>query len=54
MGTPGHQKQIKAVFPPLQVPEGIDFLKLSAYVMDKYRLEIAGGLGPSAGKVRLG
>ena len=33
-----------------QVPEGIDWLKLNAYVMDKYRLEIAGGLGPSAGK----
>jgi alanine-glyoxylate transaminase / serine-glyoxylate transaminase / serine-pyruvate transaminase len=30
------------------VPEGIDWLKLNAYVMDKYRLEIAGGLGPSA------
>ena len=34
----------------LQVPEGIDWLKLNTYVMDKYRLEIAGGLGPSAGK----
>jgi alanine-glyoxylate transaminase/serine-glyoxylate transaminase/serine-pyruvate transaminase len=34
----------------IKVPEGIDWLKLNAYVMDKYRLEIAGGLGPSAGK----
>lgn len=35
----------------IKVPDGIDWLKLNTYVMDKYRLEIAGGLGPSAGKV---
>ncbi len=33
------------------VPEGVDWLKLNGYVMEKYKLEIAGGLGPSAGKV---
>jgi len=33
------------------VPEGIDWLKLNGYVMEKFNLEIAGGLGPSAGKV---
>lgn len=33
------------------VPEGIDWLKLNGYVMEKFNLEIAGGLGPSAGEV---
>ncbi|KAK9822746.1 hypothetical protein WJX74_003394 [Apatococcus lobatus] len=35
----------------IKVPEGIDWLGLNNYVMGKYNLEIAGGLGPSAGKV---
>lgn len=35
----------------LQVPEGIDPMKVIANAMDKYKVEIAGGLGPSAGKV---
>ena len=34
-----------------QVPEGVDCLALSKNAMDKYSVEIAGGLGPSAGKV---
>lgn len=34
-----------------QVPEGVDCLALCKNAMDKYSLEIAGGLGPSAGKV---
>lgn len=35
----------------LQVPEGIDPMKVITNAMDKYKVEIAGGLGPSAGKV---
>ena len=34
-----------------QVPEGVDCLALCKNAMEKYSLEIAGGLGPSAGKV---
>ena len=34
-----------------QVPEGVDCLALCKNAMDKYSVEIAGGLGPSAGKV---
>ena len=33
------------------MPEGVDWAKLIANAMNKYSLEIAGGLGPSAGKV---
>lgn len=33
------------------MPEGIDPMKVIANAMDKYKVEIAGGLGPSAGKV---
>lgn len=32
------------------MPEGVDAAKLVANSMDKYGIEIAGGLGPSAGK----
>lgn len=35
----------------MQVPEGIDPMKVITNAMDKYKVEIAGGLGPSAGKV---
>jgi alanine-glyoxylate transaminase / serine-glyoxylate transaminase / serine-pyruvate transaminase len=35
----------------MQVPEGVDAAKLIANAMDKYKVEIAGGLGPSLGKV---
>lgn len=34
----------------VQVPEGVDAAKLVAFAMDTYAIEIAGGLGPSAGK----
>eukprot|EP00241_Pyramimonas_parkeae_P006149 CAMPEP_0114247370 /NCGR_PEP_ID=MMETSP0058-20121206/12987_1 /TAXON_ID=36894 /ORGANISM="Pyramimonas parkeae, CCMP726" /LENGTH=393 /DNA_ID=CAMNT_0001360673 /DNA_START=124 /DNA_END=1305 /DNA_ORIENTATION=+ len=33
------------------VPEGVDAAKLSGFAMNKYNLEIAGGLGPTMGKV---
>jgi hypothetical protein len=33
------------------VPEGVDWAALCKNAMDKYNLEIAGGLGPTAGKV---
>lgn len=35
----------------MQVPEGIDWAAVIKHAMDTYNLEIAGGLGPSAGKV---
>lgn len=35
----------------VKVPEGVDFGRLIKHAMDTYALEIAGGLGPSAGKV---
>jgi len=33
------------------IPEGVDGAKLCGFAMNKYNLEIAGGLGPTAGKV---
>lgn len=35
----------------IKVPEGVDPVALVNHAMTKYNLEIAGGLGPSAGKV---
>jgi alanine-glyoxylate transaminase/serine-glyoxylate transaminase/serine-pyruvate transaminase len=35
----------------IKVPEGIDWAAVCKLAMDKYSVEIAGGLGPSAGKV---
>lgn len=35
----------------VQVPEGVDAVKVITNAMDKYKVEIAGGLGPSLGKV---
>jgi hypothetical protein len=35
----------------ISVPEGVDWAALAKHAMDKYNLEIAGGLGPTAGKV---
>ena len=34
-----------------KVPEGFPWAKVNSYLMDKYALEVAGGLGPSAGQV---
>ena len=35
----------------IKVPEGVDWKAVTVYGMEKYKLEIAGGLGPTAGKV---
>jgi alanine-glyoxylate transaminase/serine-glyoxylate transaminase/serine-pyruvate transaminase len=35
----------------IKVPQGVDWAGVVKNAMDKYSLEIAGGLGPSAGKV---
>lgn len=35
----------------IAIPEGVDGLALCKFAMDTYNLEIAGGLGPTAGKV---
>ena len=37
---------------PMQVPEGVDWAALNTNAMSKYNVEISGGLGPTAGKVR--
>ena len=34
------------------VPTGYDWRDIVKYIMDNHNIEIAGGLGPSAGKVR--
>ncbi len=34
-----------------QVPEGVDWAAVVKNAMDKYNVEIAGGLGPTAGRV---
>ena len=36
---------------PLQVPEGVDWAAVVKNAMDTYNLEIAGGLGSTAGKI---
>jgi alanine-glyoxylate transaminase / serine-glyoxylate transaminase / serine-pyruvate transaminase len=33
------------------IPAGVDQAQVSSYAMDKYKFEISGGLGPTAGKV---
>jgi len=33
------------------VPEGYDWKEITAFLMDSHAIEIAGGLGPSVGKV---
>jgi hypothetical protein len=40
-------------FPPIlwQVPEGVDWAAVCKNAMDKFNVEIAGGLGPTIGKV---
>ena len=35
----------------IKIPEGYPWAKVNGYLMEKYALEIAGGLGPSAGQV---
>lgn len=35
----------------VKVPRGVDWKKVSKYAMDKYLLEISGGLGPTAEQV---
>ncbi|XP_074655908.1 alanine--glyoxylate aminotransferase-like isoform X2 [Tubulanus polymorphus] len=33
------------------IPDGVDWMKVVKYAMEKYFVEIAGGLGPTAGKI---
>lgn len=35
----------------IRVPEGVDWMKVTKYFMANYKVEISGGLGPSAGQV---
>ncbi|GJP40793.1 hypothetical protein CLOM_g470 [Closterium sp. NIES-68] len=35
----------------VKVPEGVEWAKVTGHLMSKYNLEIAGGLGPTVGKV---
>lgn len=45
---------LNLAFAPLQVPEGVDWAAVCANAMAKFNVEIAGGLGPTVGKVRRG
>ncbi|XP_009071401.1 PREDICTED: serine--pyruvate aminotransferase, partial [Acanthisitta chloris] len=47
-------KEEKARLPTIttvRVPEGYNWKDITAFLMDKYAMEIAGGLGPTVGKV---
>ncbi|KAM6063301.1 alanine--glyoxylate aminotransferase [Chlamydotis macqueenii] len=47
-------KEEKARLPTIttiKVPEGYDWKEITAFIMDNHGIEIAGGLGPSEGKV---
>ncbi|XP_075273920.1 alanine--glyoxylate aminotransferase isoform X1 [Opisthocomus hoazin] len=47
-------KEEKARLPTIttvRVPEGYDWKEITAFLMDSHAIEIAGGLGPSVGKV---
>lgn len=35
----------------IKIPAGYPWAKVNGYLMEKYALEVAGGLGPSAGQV---
>jgi alanine-glyoxylate transaminase/serine-glyoxylate transaminase/serine-pyruvate transaminase len=35
----------------IKIPAGFPWAKVNGYLMEKYAIEIAGGLGPSAGQV---
>lgn len=35
----------------VKVPPGVDWKKVSKYAMDKYLMEVSGGLGPTAEQV---
>ncbi|XP_008499070.2 serine--pyruvate aminotransferase isoform X1 [Calypte anna] len=54
MGLELFVKEEKARLPTIttvRVPEGYDCKEITAFLMDNHGIEIAGGLGPSAGKV---
>ncbi|XP_009582242.1 PREDICTED: LOW QUALITY PROTEIN: serine--pyruvate aminotransferase, partial [Fulmarus glacialis] len=47
-------KEEKARLPTIttvRIPEGYDWKEITAFLMDNHSIEIAGGLGPSVGKV---
>eukprot|EP00877_Chromochloris_zofingiensis_P003269 jgi/Chrzof1/12943/Cz07g13110.t1 len=46
-----HPKDRLITVNTIRVPEGVDGAALSKFAMDTYSLEIAGGLGPTVGKV---
>lgn len=48
-GFPGMTEELLYVYN--QVPEGVDWAAVVKNAMDKYNVEIAGGLGPTAGRV---
>ncbi|NXT13664.1 SPYA protein, partial [Prunella fulvescens] len=54
LGSPGAVGLKKARLPTIttvRVPEGYDWKDITAFLMDKHGMEIAGGLGPTVGKV---
>lgn len=47
-------EQVKERVPSVtavKVPAGVDPIKVLSFAMQKYNLEIGGGLGPTAGKI---
>ncbi|NWS03621.1 SPYA protein, partial [Motacilla alba] len=54
LGSPGAVGLKKARLPTIttvRVPEGYDWRDITAFLMDEHGMEIAGGLGPTVGKV---
>ncbi|NXQ31504.1 SPYA protein, partial [Alaudala cheleensis] len=54
LGSPGAVGLKKARLPTIttiRVPEGYNWKDITAFLMDKHGMEIAGGLGPTEGKV---
>ena len=47
----GHVKRPEGCGRGAQVPEGVDWLAVNKYAMDTYNVELAGGLGPTLGRV---
>lgn len=48
---PASPEDALATVNTIVVPEGVDWAALCAHALAEYHLEIAGGLGPTAGKV---
>lgn len=50
MFLPNQRQRVPSVTSVI-VPNGVDPLKITTYAMKKYKFEVAGGLGPTMGKI---